>query len=108
VGQSPFDLDACDDRLRLVTFQTNNAAGDGEYYDGLADVFPNTCRANDDIFTQLGDSGEASITAALDFLGGRSCTAISGTLRTAQSAEGREILQPTRPNAVQHRIPGLF
>lgn len=108
VGQFAFDLDACDDRLRLVTFKTNNADGQGEYFEGLADVFPNTCRANDDILTQLGNPNEASIAVALDFLGGRSCTAISGTLRSAQSAGGREILQPTRPNAVQHRIPGLF
>ena len=108
VGQYAFDLDACDDRLRLVTFKTNNADGQGEYFEGLADVFPNTCRANDDIFTQFGDPSEASISVALDFLAGRSCSAISGTLRTAQRVEGREILQPSRPNAVQHRIPGLF
>ena len=82
---------------------------EGEYFSGLAGVVPNTCRANDDIFTQLGDPSEASIATALDFLAGRSCTAISGgELRTAQSAGGQQLLQPDRPNAAQYQIPGLF
>ena len=109
VGQFAFDQSSCDDRLRVVAFQTNNADGQGEYYTGLASVFPNTCSASDDIFTPLGDPTEASIAAALDFLGGRSCTAISGgTSRTQQSAARRELLQPQRPSAAQHQIPGLF
>ena len=109
VGQFGFDRSVCDDRLRAVTFQTVNANDEGEYFSGLADVVPNTCRANDDIFTQLGDPNEESIGTALDFLAGRSCTAISGgELRTAQSANRQELLQPERPNAAQYQIPGLF
>ena len=109
VGQFGFDRDVCDDRLRAVTFKTVNANDEGEYFSGLAGVVPNTCRANDDIFTQLGDPSEASIATALDFLAGRSCTTISGgELRTAQSAGGQQLLQPDRPNAAQYQIPGLF
>lgn len=111
VGQFGFDLAACDLRVRAVTFQTNNAAGNGAYYNGLADVMPNTCRANDDIFTPFGDPSEASIAAALDFLGGRACAAPISSApgeRTAQSVGGRELLQPERPNAAQYEIPGLF
>ena len=111
VGQFGFDLDACDLRVRAVTFQTNNADGNGSYYNGLASVVPNTCRANDDIFTPFGDPNEASIAAALDFLGGRTCAApITGVPgeRTAQNVGGRELLQPDRPNAAQFEIPGLF
>jgi C-terminal processing protease CtpA/Prc len=109
VGQYGFDLAECDVRIRAVTFQTNNADGNGEYYSGLAGVMPNTCRASDDIFTPFGDPSEASIAAALDFLGGRACTPISGGGgQTAQSVGGRESLQPTRPNAAQYEIPGLF
>lgn len=107
VGQFAFDLAACDDRLRLVTFQTNNADGEGEYYTGMASVMPNTCRAADDIFLQLGDPASPSITTALDFLAGRSCTAISEA-RTTQEAGRLEPLQPERPNAAQYRLPGLF
>ncbi|MEL6877864.1 MAG: S41 family peptidase [Pseudomonadota bacterium] len=109
VGQFGFDLDACDLRVRAVTFQTNNADGNGEYYTGLASEVANTCRAEDDIFTQFGDPNEASIAAALDFLGGRTCTAISAAgVQQAQGAAGQTLLQPERPNAAQYEIPGLF
>lgn len=108
VGQFGFDLEEFDLRVRATTFQTNNADGSGEYYSGLATVIPNTCRANDDIFTPLGDPQEASIATALDFLAGRACTPISGGGIQAQSVRGREILQPSRPNAVQYQIPGVF
>lgn len=109
VGQFGFDRTECDDRLRAVAFKTTNANDEGEYFSGLAGVVPNTCRANDDIFRQLGDPAEASIATALDFLAGGSCTAISGgDLRSAQSTGGRELLQPVRPNAAQYQIPGLF
>jgi len=110
VGQFGFDRDECDDRLRAVTFQTENADGDAEYFDGLASVFPNTCRARDDLFKAFDDPTEDSISTALDFLGGRSCTAISGgkDLTVRSRAPERQILQPERPNAAQFEIPGLF
>jgi C-terminal processing protease CtpA/Prc len=122
VGQFGFDLAACDLRVRAVTFRTVNANGQGDYYTGLASVMPNTCRAGDDIAFPLGDPREASIAAALNFLGGRSCTPIAGS-RTASALGGptqsdttfagaelpeREPLQPRRPGPAQHELPGLF
>ncbi|MBU1254738.1 MAG: peptidase S41 [Alphaproteobacteria bacterium] len=110
VGQFAFDRSACDDRLRAVAFKTTNAADQGEYFSGLAPVMPNTCAANDGIFNQLGDPAEASISVALDFLAGRSCTAIAGGQdRGLQRAGDRRVLlQPERPNAAQREVPGLF
>jgi len=112
VGQFGFDLDACDLRVRAVTFQTNNADGNGEYYTGLASEVANTCSAADDIFRQLGDPSEASIATALDFLAGRSCTAISAantpTVSRAREVQPDTFLQPRRPTAAQFEIPGLF
>ncbi len=122
VGQFGFDLAACDLRVRAVTFQTVNAAGQGEYFSGLASVFPNTCRAGDDITRPLGDPAEASIATALDFLAGRSCAApiTGGTIniaggvdqsqrsRTGLDLPERVIVQPDQPNAAQFEIPGLF
>lgn len=111
VGQFGFDLAACDDRLRAVTFRTENASGQGDYYTGLASVVPNTCRANDDISVQLGDPAEASIAVALDFLAGRACTPISGTpgVQGAQAtAPTRSLLQPDIPTPAQREVPGLF
>lgn len=109
VGQFGFDFAECDLRIRAVTFQTVNASDQGEYFTGLASVIPNSCRADDDIFTPLGDPAEASIATALDFLAGRSCTAISqGGGQKAQSVGGRETLRPEFPTAAQFEIPGLF
>lgn len=109
VGQFAFDLEACDLRVRALAFQTVNANGEGEYFNGLAAVVPNTCRARDDISVQLGDPAEDSIATALDFLSGQSCTPISGKDGTiAQQSSERITLQPERPNAAQHEIPGLY
>ncbi|MCX9147278.1 S41 family peptidase [Erythrobacter sp. WG] len=124
VGQFGFDLAACDLRIRAVTFQTVNANNQGEYYNGLASVVPNTCRAGDDISRPLGDPREASIAAALDFLAGRACTPIAGAPgASANAATGltqgqaerigldlpaREPLQPQRPGTPQHDLPGLY
>ncbi|MGI8944184.1 MAG: S41 family peptidase [Qipengyuania sp.] len=110
VGQFAFDRSACDDRLRAVTFKTVNANGQGEYFNGLAPVMQKTCAAGDDIFTQLGEPNEASVSVALDFLAGRTCAPIAATQGvTAQSVTSqRQVLQPTRPNLVQWEVPGLF
>lgn len=108
VGQYGFDNEDCDDRMRVVTFRTENADGNADYFTGLASSVPVTCRADDDIFTQLGDPDEASIAGALDFLAGRSCTAISGG-QTTQSVSGqRRLLMPTRRSTAQREVPGLF
>ncbi len=110
VGQFGFDRTECDDRLRVVTFQTENADGNAEYFDGLASAFPNTCAATDDLFTPFDDPTEDSIARALDFLGGRTCTPISGAKQPGVAAQApeMEMMQPERPNAAQFEIPGLF
>ena len=113
VGQFGFDLAECDDRIRAVTFKTENADGQGEYFDGLASVFPVTCAASDDIGAQLGDPDEDSTAQALAFLrsGAPVCTPITGAsgIQRPQSARStRQLLQPERPSAVQREVPGLF
>ena len=118
VGQFAFDKAECDDRFRVVTFRTENASGQGDYFTGLASVFPNTCRAADDIFTPLGDPNEASIAQALSFLrtGAAACSRISatgnGAIASTEQQRGlsgeREALMPMRPTPAQREIPGLF
>jgi carboxyl-terminal processing protease len=118
VGQFAFDKAECDDRIRAVTFKTENAAGRGEYFTGLASVMPVTCRAADDIFVQLGEPNEASIAVALQFLrtGGASCSpitangqdAIASSERQRGITSSREPLMPERPTAAQRETPGLF
>lgn len=112
VGQFGFDLAACDDRIRAVTFKTENADGNGEYFDGLASVMPNTCRAEDDFTRQLGDPQEDSVATALAFLrsGAAVCTPIAGSgLQGTQSRGARtQILQPENPSSLQREAPGLY
>lgn len=110
VGQIALDRAACDDRLRVVAFATQNAARQGAYYNGLATVVEASCQAADDVSRPLGDPQEASTRAALDFLAGRSCTRISGTqgAQGLRTAAPRTLLAPERPNTAQREVPGLF
>jgi C-terminal processing protease CtpA/Prc len=113
VGQIAIDRSACDDRLRVVAFATQNRDRQGAYFSGLASVMPRTCQAPDDFSRPLGDAQESSIRTALDFLGGRSCTAISGSATAANgrfrdTQERYEPVMPDRPSAAQREVPGLF
>ncbi|HEY0026392.1 MAG TPA: S41 family peptidase [Allosphingosinicella sp.] len=114
VGQIALDRSACDDRLRVVAFATQNAAKQGNYYGGLAGTVPQTCQAGDDLGRPLGDPAEASVARALDFLAGRSCTPITSSLSAkaakpvAPAEEPRMLLSPERPSTAQREVPGLF
>lgn len=107
VGQIAVDRSACDDRLRVVAFKTENSSRQGDYYTGLAQFMGASCQAGDDISRPLGDSSETSIKTALDFLAGRGCTAISGGI-TTQAARGRDLVQPRRPSTAQREVPGSY
>jgi len=117
VGQIALDNPACDDRLRAVALQIQNADRQGEYYNGLATTVPVTCAAYDDISRPLGDPGEAMIRTALDFLAGRSCTPISALAGASAADAGtrvgsparREALVPEQPRSTFEReTPGAF
>jgi hypothetical protein len=114
VGQVAIDQAACDDRLRVIAFATQNAAGNADYYNGLASRMSTTCQAYDDIDYPLGDPREASTRQALDYLAGRSCTRIgaaTGSLKTSVQASVRganQLLTPQRPSPAQRETPGLF
>lgn len=112
VGQIAVDQAACDDRIRVVAFAKDNAAGQGDYYSGLASTFQSTCTAPDDFTRPLGDPQEASLRTALDFVAGRSCTPVASGI-TQQSSQQRQaardvMLAPDRPTPAQREVPGLF
>jgi hypothetical protein len=116
VGQIALDRPQCDDRLRAIALKVENASHQGEYYTGLAATVGRTCRATDDIAHQLGDPNEAMVRVALDFLAGRSCTAIASvtagasasTARVGVAAE-RRLLSPEVPaNTIEREMPGAF
>jgi hypothetical protein len=122
VGQVAIDRSACDDRLRVVAFTTKNANNSDAYFDGLAGAVNASCRASDDISKPLGDSSEASIRQALDFLAGRRCqpivantagkfqasaaTAVPKTEAT-RSTGWLEPVVPDKPHPAQRETPGL-
>ena len=111
VGQIAIDKTACDDRLRIIAFRTENANHQGDYYTGLASVMEKTCAAADDIFHPLGDANESSVKGALDFLAGRSCTAFTaqaGVQKAQLAQSANELLMPMAPTPAQHETPGLF
>jgi C-terminal processing protease CtpA/Prc len=110
VGQIAVDRSACDDRLRVVAFKTENAARQGDYYDGLATKVEASCQAADDLSKPFGDPQEASIRASLDFLAGRPCARIAAStgITTQAVKERRELLTPERPSTVQREVPGAF
>lgn len=111
VGQIAVDQSACDDRIRVVAFAKENAAGQGDYYSGLAGTMKTTCAATDDITRPLGDPQEASLRTALDFVAGRSCTPVA-VAQSAQSAssrnERRVIPAPQNATTAQREVPGSF
>lgn len=118
VGQIALDQSACDDRLRVIAFAVQNAAGQGGYFSGLASVMEKTCAARDDYLLPLGDAREDSVAKALDFLAGRSCTPIAGAMASA-SAKGAtsaslsatratRLLVPDHPTTPQREVPGSF
>ena len=112
VGQIALDRSQCDDRLRVVAFRGENANRQGDYYTGLASVMERTCAASDDFTRPLGDAAEASTKAALDFLGGRTCTAFTSSTEGVQRAqavrETWQLLMPEAPTPAQRETPGLF
>ncbi len=116
VGQIALDKAECDDRMRVVAFATVNAAGQGDYYSGLASKIPNSCAAGDDLAFPLGDVREASVRKAIDFLSGQACTSAIAAAGVGLSAQGHEVgvaaepemLVPEKPSAAQRELPGLF
>jgi hypothetical protein len=115
VGQIAIDRSACDDRLRVIAFATQNAARQGNYFDGLAGTVEASCQAGDDLTHPLGDPQEASTRQALDFLAGRSCTRIgtapvsaAGRAQSLAPMAPMELIVPDRPTTPQREVPGLF
>ena len=67
VGQ--VGIDFCDKILRPTAFKKSNAAGFGDYFDGL----PVDCAALDDLDFATGASDDPNMIAALSFVNGAGC-----------------------------------
>lgn len=112
VGQLAFDLAGCEDRLRLVAFRTENALGQGDYYDGLAGTLDFACAAADTLDQPPGEATEGMTSAALHWLATGSCGALitpapAARLKTGSQARLDRFPRPRDPSAAQHWIPGI-
>ena len=106
-----FDLQDCEDRLRLVAFKIENARGEGDYFDGLAATLPFACAAADTLDEPLGSASEGLTAAALGWLGTGACASIipTATARAkpaVAAATGRYPL-PQQPSPAQLWLPGV-
>ncbi|HEU0225369.1 MAG TPA: S41 family peptidase [Steroidobacteraceae bacterium] len=110
VGQSAFDLEGCETRLRLVTFRITNALNEGDYYDGLAPTLPFACAAADDLALDPWDSAESSTAAALSWLETGACGAVMGAplAPVLKAQAGMRMPMMSRPTPAQDALPGLF
>jgi hypothetical protein len=109
VGQFGFDLAGCDTRLRLVTFLTENATGNGDYYDGLpnpgfTDAF---CSSTDDVTRPQGDAGERMTRDALAWITDNACP-VTATLADDSRRAPEIRLVPRDATPGQVHIPGSF
>ncbi len=110
VGQSAFDMNGCDLRLRLIAFKVTNANDEGDYFDGLASTLAFACAATDDYSRTPGDPLEDSTAEALNWLGTGACGQIISAL-----APGPQLTRlPARipmlrtPTPAQAYLPGLY
>jgi C-terminal processing protease CtpA/Prc len=111
VGQYAFDLEGCEDRLRLVAFKTVNALGEGDFYDGLAGRVPFFCAAADSVGEPFGSTSEDMTAAALEWLRTGACPVVTSSelarskAGTAGTAE--RYPRPRQPSAAQWWLPGI-
>lgn len=79
VGQVGFTF--CEKILRPTAFQTFNADGFGDYFDGL----PVTCPVADNLDTPVGDDTDPKMMAAMTYLNTGQCPLVPQTLKSDDS-----------------------
>ena len=110
VGQLAFDLaNACQDRLRLVTFKTANATGASDYYDGLAASLRFACAADDTLGAPMGDPADGLTQAALQWINTGACASVIGSSAAGQAKTSPSSRYPLsrQPSAVERWLPGI-
>lgn len=88
VGQYNFDF--CEKVLFPVSFIGENAAGEGDYFDGI----PADCAAADDLDHALADPGEGSLAEALFFVRTGRCSGNAAAQAGVQARQRVELPEP--------------
>jgi carboxyl-terminal processing protease len=109
VGQLAFDLQGCQDRLRLISFKIVNALDEGDYYTGLAPTMPGSaCAAEDTLDAPLGSVDDNLTREALDWLANGACNTLMDA--SAVDARMKPSLEraPQRPSKpLEYWLPGV-
>ncbi len=110
VGQLAFDLSSsCEDRLRLVSFKTVNADGEGDYYDGLASSMQFACAASDTLAAPMGDSADVMTQSALQWINTGACGSVMTSFADARAKTRADSRYPLsqQPSAAERWVPGI-
>jgi len=94
VGQ--VGLEFCEKILRPTSFKKSNAAGFGDYFDGL----PVDCPATDDLSMATGADNDPNVVAALSFVTGAGCPVVAtpgGLQKTGLSIDDTSLHHDGRP-----------
>ena len=106
VGQYPFDQRGCGNRLRLITFDVVNAAGQGEYFNGLVTTGRFTlCAVKDRYRGAFGDPREALLAGALAWLNTGSCRAAAASAGPERRAARRKAALNVPAELPERRSP---
>ena len=95
VGFSP--RQSCGNTYSAVNFKSVNAAGQGDYYNGIAP----TCPVADDFKLRLGDAGETLTTMALRYLEDGQCPAMMAGTAQISSVRAPSVLRGIEPGERQ-------
>ncbi len=90
VGQVGFEF--CEKILRPTAFQTVNADGDGDYFDGI----PVDCPAVDELSIAVGADTDPSMIAAMAYLDTGACPVAAAPLPFSKVQADQKIGQPAR------------
>ncbi|MCH7821356.1 MAG: PDZ domain-containing protein [Proteobacteria bacterium] len=102
VGQSGFVF--CEKILRPVTFQTVNADGVGDYFDGL----PVECAAADDLNIDVGADADPNMIAALEYINTGSCPVMTLPVGQAKPGFKESVRQLDRRGPSWRQFAGAF
>ncbi|HEX9207735.1 MAG TPA: S41 family peptidase [Steroidobacteraceae bacterium] len=111
VGQLAFDLGGCQDRLRLISFKLENAAGESDYYQGLAANMRYACAAQDTLDAPLGSADDNLTRAALGWMSTGACATPMTAGFDARAKPSPAFVspypRPLRPTDAEHWLPGV-
>jgi carboxyl-terminal processing protease len=102
VGQ--VGLEFCDKILRPTSFKKSNAAGFGDYFDGL----PVDCPAPDDLSIATGADNDPNIIAALSFVNGAGCPVVAAPGGLQKSGLSVDVVLPEHDGRPEREFAGAY